>query len=204
MSARGFTLVEMAVVVAILGVIAALAVPNMTPMLHTQQLEGETHGVASFLARARAEATSRRRCVRVTIPAAPARVLIAEQLNSHDCETPDPGIAQLRIDGAKPLYFEIARYTLPTSMNVRFQFPSAEKPGFGEPDQVRFRTTGRLFSNDAALVAGNEEMVLELTHLRMAGVGAKKRILVESSGYICVIRRGQNPLGVTPSFNCPP
>src|SRR3990172_9997317 len=62
---RAFTLLEMMVVVAILGVFFALAVPVLTPEVHKAQLDGASDVVASFVARARSQAMESKRCTRV-------------------------------------------------------------------------------------------------------------------------------------------
>ena len=202
---RGFTLLEMVVVVAVLAVIAALSIPNLLPVLHIQQLESSGNTVAAFVGRARAEALARRRCVRVRLPS--ANVIVSEVLNSYDCEAPTAAIPELLIDSAKPLYVELARIELPASITAAFastlpvNVPSGEKPA-GEPDQIRFRGTGRLWSNDAVLTGDNDENAIILTHARVVA-GNTKAVLVESPGTICLYKRGQALVGVAGNYTCP-
>ena len=98
---QGFSLIETLVVVAVLGVVSAIALPPMLPQVHRAQISGEAEAVAGFISRARVEALVRKRCVRVVITRAANPVeLTAQVLNTFDCDH-EPHTAA-RIDPALP------------------------------------------------------------------------------------------------------
>jgi prepilin-type N-terminal cleavage/methylation domain-containing protein len=193
---RAFSLIEVAVVVAILGVAASLAIPNLLPLVHQAQIEGAQDGAANFLARARAEAMLSKRCVRVT--RAGSVSLLAERFNTFDCEAATPGGPFIDNTNATPfLLFDAFK---PESPNVTFTittFPAAT----AATNEIRFRPSGRVFSNDASVT--NDDAVIALTHGKLTGAKGTARILIEGNGLICTIKRGSVPAGTSPNFTCP-
>jgi prepilin-type N-terminal cleavage/methylation domain-containing protein len=65
--ARGLTLLEMMIVISILGIVTAMAVPNLTPVINNQRLAGQADEVAGMLDRARRLAEATGRCHRVRL-----------------------------------------------------------------------------------------------------------------------------------------
>jgi prepilin-type N-terminal cleavage/methylation domain-containing protein len=200
---RAFSLIEMMLVVAILAVLAALAVPAMSPQVDTARLEGSAEAVGSFLARAQAEAMASKRCVRVRLD---ANFVIADRLNVFDCDV-SPATAPQIVDGAG-LWVEIARLrTDPSLIALAFDpVPSettASALGGGEPDQLRFRPSGRLWSADTDVT--DDDGVIRLTHTGMSvfGPARTKKILVEAQGLVCVLDRGVDPTGTGNNLGCP-
>lgn len=64
---RGVTLLEMMVVLGILSIVAAVAVPNLKPLLDQQKVRGVGDEVAGYLDRARRLAYGTGRCTRVSV-----------------------------------------------------------------------------------------------------------------------------------------
>src|SRR5690349_17458707 len=91
------TLLEAMVVVAILGVLAALATPSMVLQVHRSRLEVTAEAVSGFIHAARTEAMSAKRCVRVVV-SNDSKALRMERLNTFDCDV-DP-LSAPRIDGS--------------------------------------------------------------------------------------------------------
>jgi Tfp pilus assembly protein FimT len=60
-------LIEVMMVVAIIAIMAAVAVPNLLPEVHKAHVGGGAEVVAAAVARARSEAMVSKRCVRVWI-----------------------------------------------------------------------------------------------------------------------------------------
>jgi prepilin-type N-terminal cleavage/methylation domain-containing protein len=198
---RAFSLIEMMLVVAILAILAAIAVPAMGPYVDAAKLEGSAEAVASLVGRAQAEAMATKRCTRVRVE--DDHTVIAERLNSYDCDV-DP---TTKIIPASPQWIEFDRILLDEDV-IEAEFDpvppetSAGALGGAEMDQFRFRPSGRLFSSD--LVVTNDDGVLKLSHTNMAsGMADTKKILVEAQGLICVLDRGVDPSGTAPNFTCP-
>mgnify|MGYP003435327453 CR=1 FL=1 len=66
-SARGLTIIELMIVVAVLGVLIALVAPSMRGMISTQRVRGVNAGLVTDLQYARGEA-ARRRSIQGTPP----------------------------------------------------------------------------------------------------------------------------------------
>jgi prepilin-type N-terminal cleavage/methylation domain-containing protein len=178
-TAAAFSLLETMVVVAILAVVAAVALPNLLPVVNTHRLAGALHGTAGFVARARQEAMSRRRCVRVRV--ADSRTLVMELLNSYDCDAPDDTV---RIDSTSPLYVELASLRHEGGLGVAFARVPAAQPTH-EPAQLRFRPSGRLWTIDGT---GLTPPAADAGVLAIATSGQPARgVVVESQGLICTV-----------------
>lgn len=201
MGMRGFSLIEMMLVVAVLAVMAALAVPAMGPQVNTAKLEGTAEAVAALLGRAQAEAMAAKRCVRVRIAGSD---VIAERLNAFDCDV-SPATAPL-IDATAPMWIEVGRTRADSAALTLTWDPAPSETtaaalGGSEPDQLRFRPSGRLWSNDTDVT--DDDGVISVTSSQVSAPGNKKKTLVEAQGLICVLDRGQSPGGSGNNLTCP-
>lgn len=67
MRMRAFTLLEMLVILAVLGVVAAMSLPDLTPVVRRTELRGAVGDTAAMLERARREARTSGRCLQVRV-----------------------------------------------------------------------------------------------------------------------------------------
>ena len=89
--ARGFTLVELMITVAVIGILAVVAVPAMTDMINNSRLRGQSEEVTAALQLARSEAV--RRNQRITACAAASGTTCAASATRFVVYWQDPGNA---------------------------------------------------------------------------------------------------------------
>ena len=198
---RAFSLVEVMVVVAILGVITAIAVPNVLPQVQFAQLQGAAEGYGNFIARVRTEAMVSKRCVRVIIN---GNTLEAWRWNTYDCEvmpdatlTPGPFIDPAA--GALILFDKFK----PESPNITIVlFDAPAEPNNGS--EVRFRQNGRVFGKTEAAPPTprltDDDALFRVGHSKLPASNFY-HVLIQGNGLVCVFRRGQTPAG--PPYFCP-
>lgn len=216
---RAFTLIEAMVVVTILAILAALAVPNLLPEVKKAQLEGAAESIAAFVVAARADALASRRCVRVRVDAdASPHRLVAEALNVWDCDgatgldndtqTPETAPRIVGVGaGQTNLWLPLRALPLPSrAMALSFgddlgsglPAPSAAGSVSGSRE-LRWRPTGRLYSRDRLVT--NDDVAIRVTHAQLASAvgvdNADKYVVVESQGLVCVLPRGTRPARVS-------
>lgn len=124
---RGFTLMEMMAVVSILAVLAAIAVPDLTPAVHNAKLRAQLDEVASFVENARRRARGEGRCYRVAQAGANLRM---QRRANADCVTPIGGTLS---DGG----WEPVVATLRPQPGFTFTLQSV-------PNELVFRPSGRV------------------------------------------------------------
>lgn len=225
-SMSGFTLIEVMIVIVILGIIAALAVPTFRPIAADAELSAATEQIASVLHQARMRAISDRRCVRVYIESSnnPA-VMVTQVSNTYDCgddpnqDEPPSAPPQIRIRstvgshwvglrrtniGRAGVNIDWANTALPNWGNGNLgdgEAPSDLSPHWDPADsqlEIRYRPTGRIYSGDNDVT--DDDGLIAAWHL---GSGSKQVVLAEGHGPICVLKRGTLPSGTANSRSCP-
>jgi type II secretory pathway pseudopilin PulG len=176
------------VCVAIIGLLAAVAAPNLIEVVYAQRLEGGAETVASAIAAARMEAMTFKRCTRVVVEPAALRV---ERLNVFDCDAPTAPPQPALIDASRPLWTPVSSLRLDTPVFIEQGTPwPATLPGSGGVSELRFRASGRLFSHDESDTLRSLGAVLVVRHARMPGARGSKRVGVQRNGLECVMARG--------------
>jgi prepilin-type N-terminal cleavage/methylation domain-containing protein len=195
----GFSLIEAMLAVAIMGVIASIAVPNMMPVLHRSELGGATDNMLGFVARARVQSFADRRCVQVvplTKAAGQRQKIVMRELNTFDCDGTTAHTQSIasapRLAAGLPLWSVIDTITIESpNVSVAFvnhpatlvnaegnDFGTLPTPGSVSTAELRFRGNGRVWSPDPAF---NDDVTFEISHTRLAD---RKRFRLGSNGTV--------------------
>lgn len=160
------TMIEIMVVVSILGLMAAIAVPNLLPLVHAGKLSGASLQLAGFIESARARALAEGRCYRVRVAGSS---MIVERRTGTDCVT-------LSKEGWQgPLR------TLPLP-GVIFSIDATTTDAFdGANNRMIFRPSGRL-RGDGDLLTTDDHARVTIT---IPGIADRATVEVMASGRIC-------------------
>ncbi|HEY4220087.1 MAG TPA: type II secretion system protein [Myxococcota bacterium] len=193
-SLRGFSLIEMMVVVAILAIAASLAVPRLLPEIHKARLDGDAEIVANFVSRARSEAMYQHRCTQVRRPS--ATQLVSEVLNSFDC---DSNPATIKIDTTTALFLPLDSITPSTKTTYTLTLP-VDGNANGAPNVIRFRPNGRVWGTDSNLANdfGLVTVTNTLLQTEINNTAGTHAVLVQGNGLICVLPRGTTGVSTCP------
>ena len=169
---RGFTAVEMLIVLAIVSMAASLLLPNLMAMVHRGKIEGTCGRTAMLMQKARFEAMKRGVPTVVTID--PATNTIFAFADVHGAAATDPSDGLFNpIDGMvyRSTDYELGRYRLPAGVT----FTSPDDTGMdsvdgfvndGTPDppdkQAIYLPDGTLVDSGAFRFADNRGNFLEI------------------------------------------
>lgn len=186
---RGTTLVEMLVIVAILGVIAALAVPNIAPMLASAKQHTEVEQLASFIDAARRQAINEGRCFRIRQIGS---TLAVERRESGDCVSINRdswSSPLLRLSPSETFVYTLAGQSLTTPASV-----------LADDHRIVFRPSGRLYGDGDLDVADDGARVV----VQSTQSGVKRAVVVTALGRVCAVNYGAtNPGVVASAMVCP-
>ncbi len=194
--ARGVTLLELLIVVAILGIAAALSVPNLMPTVAGHRLYAQTLAVSGFVDQARRRAVAEGRCTRVRKVGA---TLIAERRASSDCvnlDRDDPWTTMSQLSQENGTAFTTvgqSRTTLDDGPT-----PVLVMPGETVEDyRIVFRPNGRLYGD------GDLDFSDDGARILIANIQAQesRAVVVTPVGRICSLNYGI--VATVPTVNDP-
>lgn len=179
---HGYSLIETMVVVAILGVMAAIAVPDLTPLLQKVKQNAAAGEAIQFVDRARRMAVNEGRCYRVRLD---GDALVIERRSHGDC---------VNVGGSADTGWDAAVATLrPSAPGIGFAIATLDTaPG----SVLIFRPSGRL-RGDGDLRVSDDGARLVVSSAALPN--RKLVLLVTAAGRTCV----QPVQGALPALAAP-
>jgi len=122
---KGFTLVELMVIVAILAIVALVAVPSYSSLIRNNQLQAKADELHDFLQYARAEAASRRQPVTLDVSAGEWLLKAGNLERTFTSSSPNASV-RTSLSGTATLFRANG-----TSPSARFTICKDNDPGTG-------------------------------------------------------------------------
>lgn len=165
---RGTSLIEMLVVVSLLGIISALAVPNIAPTAASYRLHAQTAELAAVIDQARRRAVSEGRCYRVRLSGGS---IVVEGRNSSDC-------VNLNLDGWNTRSAIMGRdgTTVFTVQSL------TDASGVTAADhRIVFRPNGTLWGDGDLTVTDDGARIL----LTNTSAPEQRAVIIQATGRVC-------------------
>lgn len=171
---RGYTLLELLVVIIIIGVVSAIAFPNFQGMINGNRLTGAANELVTSFQIARSEAIRRN-----------ARVVMCPSANGTTCGGTDWRRHISFVDADRNVAADDALVLRDTEINPAIQVLGS--PAITAANRIVFRSDGRArdnVTNAAAILAGKFSVCIVTTrpaaNIRDVQIGSGSRLSVQS------------------------
>ena len=189
---RGFTLVEMMIVVALIGIIVALAMPSLRPLSDVNKLTGRTEVIAGLVDDARRLAFNVGVCHKIMMNGDDLWIV---QRTHSDCTSVDSDTT------ASGDWSTIPRRQQIGGDGFTYRIMTARSAGGSPPpDEIIFRPNNRLWGNGDINPADDGARI----QVRYDNTGKSKSVDVTSMGRVCIRDWGTDTVPApTGALTCP-